>query len=97
MNPEDINKLTQKIKESMTDTIKSIATQAATEAINASTTKMEKVRTSINKNGKADSVTFTKKHMKTNTATPEEALIALKVQFNQMRSLRTSGDCYCLV
>ena len=61
MDPEDINKITEKIKESMTESIKTIAAQAATEAINASSSKMEKEKTSINRKRKADSVTFNKK------------------------------------
>ena len=61
MNQEDLNKISKQIQDSMHGAISTIAKDAVKEALAASASKMEKVKTAMNRKRKADSVHFNKK------------------------------------
>ena len=61
MNQEDLSRITNQIQKSIQGTISQIAKDAVKEALTINSSKIEKVKTSLNRKRKADSIHFNKK------------------------------------
>ena len=85
MNQEDLSRITNQIQKSIQGTISQIAKDAVKEALTINESKIEKVKTSLNRKRKADSIHFNKKpredHFKHNQnldEKPDDALEAIE-------------------